>query len=159
VLEADLVSLEAFDLIPFQAAVDCEVSGIMLYHILYPGLDPDWPASLSTRIVKRLLRRRMRYTGIVMTDDLEMGAIENCGGFDQAVRQVAKADVDMALICHTPEKIELAFRIMTRRCASSERGRLRAERSVGRILAVKRRYAVREKTSASSPQRSPAASR
>jgi beta-N-acetylhexosaminidase len=159
VLEADLAALEAFDLIPFQAAVDCEVAGIMLAHILYPGLDPDWPASLSKRIVKRLLRRRMRYAGIVMTDDLEMGAIERCGGFALAVRRLLKAEVDMALICHTPAKIEQASCIMTRACGASEKGRLRAERSVGRILAVKQRYWLREKTSAASPQRNPAPSR
>jgi beta-N-acetylhexosaminidase len=159
VLEADVASLEDFDLIPFKAAVGCEVAGIMLSHILYPGLDPEWPASLSERIVRGLLRRRMGYTGIVMTDDLEMGAIERSGGLDWALRGLLKADVDLALICHTRAKIERAFRIMTRASASSQRGRQRAERCVGRILAAKERYWLREKTSASSPQRSPAASR
>ncbi|MFO7708898.1 MAG: beta-N-acetylhexosaminidase [Desulfobacterales bacterium] len=159
VLETDLAAIEAFDLIPFQAAVDCEVAGVMLAHILYPGLDPDQPASLSPFIVQRLLRGRMRYTGIVMTDDLEMGAIARCGGFEPAVRGMLKAEVDLALICHTREKVETAFRIMTRACARSERGRLRAQRSVGRILRAKERYWLRENTSASSPQRSPAASR
>lgn len=158
-LNADVASLEAFDLIPFQAAVDCEVAGIMLAHILYPGLDPEWPASLSKRIVKGLLRRRMGYTGIVMTDDLEMGAIERCGGLDWALGGLLQADVDVALVCHTQEKIERTFAFMARASASSQRGRQAAERSVGRILAMKERYWLREKTSASSPQRSPAASR
>lgn len=151
--------LEAFDLIPFQAAVKCEVAGIMLAHVLYPALDPTWPASLSRRIATGLLRKRMGYTGIVMTDDLEMGAIERCGGLDWAFGGLLQAEVDMALVCHTREKIERASRFMARASASSQRGRQAAERSVGRILAVKERYWLREKTSASSPQRSPATRR
>ena len=159
VLETDLASLEAFDLIPFQAAVACGVAGVMLSHILYRGLDPDRPASLSPLVVKRLLRRRMRFKGIVMTDDLEMGAIERTVGFERAVRRLLHAEVDLCLICHMLEKIEQAFFIMTRACAASHKGRLRAQRSVARILAVKEDYGLREKTSASNPQRTPAATR
>ncbi len=152
VLEEELPALAAFDLIPFQAAVTHAVAGVMLSHILYPRLDPDWPASLSRRIVKGVLRRRLGYAGIVMTDDLEMGAIERCQGFDQTVRRVVKAGVDLALICHSREKIERAFAIMTRTCRSSPTKRRRAERSVARILAAKQRYLSRENTSASHPQ-------
>ena len=151
VLEAELPALAACDLIPFRAAVASAVAGVMLSHILYPRLDPDWPASLSRRIVKGLLRRRLGYEGIVMTDDLEMGAIERCQGFDQTVRRVVKAGVDLALICHSREKIERAFEIMTRTCTSSPTKRRRAERSVARILAAKQRYLWRENTSASNP--------
>ncbi|MCU0558924.1 MAG: beta-N-acetylhexosaminidase [Desulfobacterales bacterium] len=159
VLPADLASLAAFDLIPFQAAVDGEAAGIMLAHVLYPLLDPQWPASLSRTIVRGLLRRRMGYPGIVMTDDLEMGAIERCGGLDWALGGLLAAEVDMALVCHTREKIERAADFMARASAASQKGRQAAERSVGRILAVKQRYWLREKTSASSPQRKPAARR
>lgn len=151
VLEAELTELETSDLVPFQAAVARAVAGVMLSHILYPRLDPDWPASLSRRIVKGLLRRRMGYEGIVMTDDLEMGAIERCQALNQTVRRVLKAGVDMALICHSREKIERAFEIMTRACTSSPTKRRRVQRSVARILAAKQRYLWRENTSASHP--------
>lgn len=146
VLEEELAALEAFDLIPFRAAVTHAVAGVMLSHILYPRLDPDWPASLSRRIVKGLLRRRLGYAGIVMTDDLEMGAIERCHGVDQTVRRVLKAGVDLALICHSREKIERAFEIMTRTGRSSPTQRRRAERSVARILAAKQRFLSRRST-------------
>ena len=75
VLDDDITALERFDLIPFEAGILHDVSGIMLSHIFYPQLDDQWPASLSTYIARDLLRRRMGYDGLVMTDDLDMGAI------------------------------------------------------------------------------------
>jgi beta-N-acetylhexosaminidase len=137
-------ALEAFDLIPFREAAAHAVAGVMLSHILYPRLDPQWPASLSRTIVGDLLRRRMGYEGIVMTDDLEMGAIERRYGFDQTIERVVEAGLDLALICHTREKIGRAFTLLARASGDSEENRRRAERSVGRILAAKQRYLWRE---------------
>jgi beta-N-acetylhexosaminidase len=140
VLDADLAALEAFDLVPFRAAVDRAVAGIMLAHILYTRLDPKWPASLSPRIARDLLRKRLGFKGIVMTDDLEMGAIERHYGFDAAVRQVLKADIDIVLICRSREKLEHAFALMVGKIGRSETLRRRAEASAGRSMALKTHY-------------------
>ena len=108
ILDADLQSIDSFDLIPFRAAIKHKVSGIMLSHILYEQIDPKWPASLSEIIAKDLLRTQMGYNGIVMTDDLDMGALKR---FDikTAINQILYADIDIALICHKGPAIENAL--------------------------------------------------
>jgi beta-N-acetylhexosaminidase len=139
-LDADLDSLEAYDLIPFQAAIQQQVAGVMLSHILYSGLDAQWPASLSTAIARDLLRKRMGFDGVVLTDDLEMGAIARHYGFDAAVRQVLRAQVDVALICHSAQLLRRAHAILVRKIGESEKRRVDAEASIGRILALKSQY-------------------
>ena len=139
-LDDDLRSLESYDLIPFQAAIQGSVAGVMLSHILYPQLDPRWPASLSTAIADDLLRKRMGFAGVVLTDDLEMGAITRHFGFGAAVRQVLRAQVDVALICRSAEKLRRAHAVMAGKIRESQRRRLDAEASAGRVLALKSQY-------------------
>ena len=108
-LEATLAEIEAIDLPPFAAAIRHHVAGCMLSHILYPRLDPEWPASLSPKIARDLLRRQMGYTGVIMTDDLDMGAVAKHYDTPTAVEQAMKAEIDLVLICHKGPAIEAAF--------------------------------------------------
>jgi beta-N-acetylhexosaminidase len=140
VLDADLPSFEAFDLIPFRAAIAKQVAGVMLSHIFYTRLDPEWPASLSPRIARGLLRKRLGFNGIVITDDLEMGAVARHFTFKTAVRQALRADIDTVLICRSAERLTEAHALMTRKIGESEDLRRRGEQSAGRVLALKAAY-------------------
>jgi len=60
---------------PFRRAISAQIGTIMTAHVLYPALDPDLPATLSPTILTGLLRQKLGYRGMVITDDLEMGAI------------------------------------------------------------------------------------
>lgn len=144
VLDADLSSLESYDIIPFRAAIEMQVAGVMLSHILYSRLDPEWPASLSVRIARDLLRRRLGFKGIVITDDLEMGAITRHYGFTSAIRQLLRADVDIALICRSAEKVETAHVLMARKIGESAQRRKQAESAAARIMTLKSRYLDKE---------------
>ena len=137
--DADLENMTSFDLIPFKAAISANVSGIMLSHILYTGIDEKWPASLSITIVKDLLRNRMGYNGLVMTDDLDMGAIQNHYDLDTVIHQVMLARIDMVLICHKGPAIEDAFNIILSRIADPAISN-NADMSLKRILAAKKKY-------------------
>ncbi|MFO7666055.1 MAG: beta-N-acetylhexosaminidase [Desulfobacterales bacterium] len=139
-LEAGLSNLESFDLIPFQTAIRHDVAGIMLSHIVYTGIDDRWPASLSEKIAKNLLRNSMGYDGIVMTDDLDMGAVKNHFEIGTSVRQILSAGIDMMLICHEGPDIELAFEEVLKNMRDSIRLRVDAEKSVRRIMRVKEKY-------------------
>jgi beta-N-acetylhexosaminidase len=139
-LDADLSYLEDYDLVPFQAAIQQRVAGVMLSHILYRRLDPQWPASLSKAIARDLLRNRLGFTGVVLTDDLEMGAITRHYGFNAAIRQVLRADIDLALICRSAEKLRRAHALMVRKIGQSEERRSRAQAAAGRIMALKALY-------------------
>ncbi len=139
VLDAAPETLAA-DLLPFKAAIAGNVAGIMLSHILYPRLDPKWPASLSERIVSGMLRRDLGYNGVVMTDDLDMGAIAGHFDLDAAVDGLLAADVDIALLCHEGPAVDRCYKRMLDRIGADRRLRERARRSLDRIRALKRRF-------------------
>ena len=142
VFDGDIAELETFDLPPFQAAVRCGVSGMMLSHILYKKIDPEWPASLSPAIAKRLLRDRMGFGGIVMTDDLDMGAVRKHYDLEPAVRQILLSEIDIALICHKGPDIENAFEAILRGTRDSAETKAKGELSVRRILGVKQERVI-----------------
>jgi len=139
-LDDDLSGLEKFDLIPFDAAVQNEVSGIMLSHIFYPRLDPEWPASLSRKIAGDLLRKQIGYEGVVLTDDLEMGAIEKHYTIETAIPCILAADIDIALICKTMSKIESAHENTCKCLAESGEMMQKGIESAERIMKLKNNY-------------------
>jgi beta-N-acetylhexosaminidase len=133
----------AEDLRPY-ADWQIRLSAVMVGHACYPAWEPDGrsqrPASLSRAIMTDLLRARMGYDGLVVTDDMEMGAIGNTGSFEQAVVQAVAAGADMVLVCHRPEKILAAHGALVR---AVEQGRLAAEQlaqSQERIRRFRRRW-------------------
>jgi len=69
------VELDACDLVPFRAAIRAGVPAVMTAHITFPALDPDAPASLSDRVIGGLLRTQLGFSGVVVSDDLEMAGI------------------------------------------------------------------------------------
>jgi beta-N-acetylhexosaminidase len=136
---ADLADLQAFDLIPFEAAVSANVSGVMLSHILYDAVDPRWPASLSVEIANKLLRGRMGYKGLVLTDDLDMGSITRYYAIETVIDRILCAEIDLALICHKGPNIEAAYKIIRKRLDRDD-VREKSENSHLRIMTCKRDY-------------------
>ena len=134
--------MAATDLVPFESAIQNHVAGIMLSHILYKKLDPKWPASLSVAIAKNLLRDRLGYNGVVLTDDLDMGAVKKHYDIQTVIRQILSADIDIALICHSGPDIEQAFRAILNAQAGSKAIRAKSEESLKRILKLKSKYLV-----------------
>ena len=139
-LDIDLSEMASHELIPFKDAIEHQVAAIMLSHILYTQIDPDWPASLSPRIARKLLRDQMAYQGIVMTDDLDMGAINNHYEIKTAVHQILSAGIDIALICHKGPDIEQAFEEILRSISTDRKMHKKGRASVARILKLKQRY-------------------
>jgi len=140
IVTLERAELESFDYIPFQAAIKQKVSGIMLSHILYGKLDMEWPASLSVHIAKNLLRGFMKYNGLVMTDDLDMGAIKKNFRLDTVIKQILKAEIDIILICHKGPNISEAFESMLGYIEKSSGMKTLAKASVKRIINAKKNY-------------------
>jgi beta-N-acetylhexosaminidase len=138
--DANLAELESYDLIPFKAGIHKKVSGIMLAHILYQKLDPKWPASLSRHIAWELLRNRMGFGGISMTDDLDMGAIAKHYDIKTAIHQILSADIDIALVCHQGPNIEIAYEEILGRLKGSSELKSKGIDSLKRILKLKKTY-------------------
>lgn len=142
VLAEEMAVIEDSDLVPFTVAIERGVAGIMLSHVVYSGIDDQWPASLSPSVARTLLRERLGYKGLVFTDDLDMGAIKKHIDIPTAVRQILKADIDVALICHKGPDIETAHREILRGINRSADLKDRAQVCAQRILNLKKGYGL-----------------
>ncbi len=75
IIDKDLEQILNFELIPFQRAIENGARAVMSAHIVYPKIDPNFPATLSKDILTGILRERFKFDGIIMTDAMEMDAI------------------------------------------------------------------------------------
>jgi beta-N-acetylhexosaminidase len=133
-----LSHLETVELRPFHHLIENGLASIMTAHVLYPALDSKHPATLSARIIGKLLRRALGFQGVVITDDLEMKAIHPDPGEASVLALLAGAD--LLLICHTEEPQRLALDAVSRAVRSKRISEARIDESVARILALKRRF-------------------
>ncbi|MFQ5829542.1 MAG: beta-N-acetylhexosaminidase [Candidatus Methylomirabilia bacterium] len=99
-------------LLPFVDAVEAGVHAIMTSHPVYPGLDPTphTPATFSLRIVQDCLRSELGFRGVIVSDDLEMGAIRELSGPGEAAVRAARAGHDLLLVCQTESGQRQAWR-------------------------------------------------
>lgn len=96
------------DVIPYTALAP-ELDAIMLAHVEFPNIDPDFPASLSPRIIRKFLRDQLGFDKhLVLTDDLDMGAITKRYGRGPDVKLAIEAGNDLAMICHNIDSAETA---------------------------------------------------
>jgi beta-N-acetylhexosaminidase len=140
VVDRSLDELRGCDLVPFGAAIRAGVAGVMTSHTVYPQLDREQPATLSPKILGGVLRDELGYDGMVVTDDLEMGAIENEGTVANAALTSFSAGADMLLICHEHAKIIAAHELLSE-AVGGEISEERVRKSLERIGAVRRRFA------------------
>lgn len=135
-----LEQLQQEDLVPFRDAIDAGVAGIMTSHTIYSGLDPEHLATLSQKILTDLLRQEMGYDGVIITDDLEMGAIENEKTVNEAALEAFVAGADMLLICHEHPKVEASLETFL---SALDEGGISLDRvasSVKRIDIIRQRF-------------------
>jgi len=134
-LKAD--EMEQIDLLPFKVAIAEDVSAVMTSHAIYPAIEPEIPATLSYKILTDLLREKLGFDGLIITDDLEMGAIKKKWGVARGAAESFKAGADILLICeeqkYTLESIELLKKMLLR----GEIPTRRIYQSLDRIMKVK----------------------
>jgi beta-N-acetylhexosaminidase len=101
-IDSDWADMHATHLPPFFAAMEAGVECVMTSHPVYPKLDPTGvPATFSTRIVEEYLRGEVGYRGVIVSDDLEMGAVSETCAIGEATIRTAAAGHDLLLVCHT----------------------------------------------------------
>ncbi len=114
VINKTLEEMEADELKPFRALLP-DLDSVMTCHSHYPCWDADrprWPASLSKNIITQFLRNQLGFEGLVMTDDLDMGAVLNEVTFEETIRACIEAGNDLAMICHRVELVEKAAEVI-----------------------------------------------
>jgi beta-N-acetylhexosaminidase len=140
VVTAPRERLEEIELPPFRAAAVHGVAAMMTAHVLYPALDDQRPATLSPKIVGTLLREGLKYEGVVLTDDLEMHAIVDHYGVEEATVRAILAGCDMPLICKDRGREVAAITALDKAVADGTVSVERLEQSLARIARLKARF-------------------
>lgn len=132
VVSATLDELRAADLVPFAAAIEAGVRSVMTAHVRYPAVD-EVPATLSRRLLHDILRDELGFTGVVITDALEMAAIgDSACRADGAVRALA-AGADLLCLPADPAAQVLARRTLLAAVEAGDVPRSRVAESAARV--------------------------
>lgn len=134
--------LRRLHLPPFQAAIRAGADCVMTSHALYPALDPRQPATFSSRIARDLLRGRMGFRGVTISDDLCMGAVAGRRPVPQAAVDSFAAGHDLLIVAHAPSLQREAAEALARALDDGRlppRDWLEARARVERLLARRAR--------------------
>jgi beta-N-acetylhexosaminidase len=139
-INIDLEEMERINFPPFAAVIEEGVCGMMTSHAIYPVLDPERPATLSPVVLTEVLRERMGFRGLTITDDLEMGAIAGDWSVADGALKSFQAGADILLVCkdqsHVRESLDLMRQALSEGTISTER----LAQSLERIRKMKARF-------------------
>ncbi len=131
--------LKDVELPPFRAAIEAGVAGVMVCHAVFQAIDPDNPASISEKVIGGVLRGELGYAGLVISDDMEMGALAAQGLTPaEAAVKAYLAGCDLILMCHTPDAALEALERLTDMVMGGEVDPMVLREKASRILAAKK---------------------
>lgn len=130
------------DLQPFRAAIQAGVAAVMTSHTVYHNLDTEHPATLSFSILTDLLRGQLGYDGVVITDDLEMGAIAKNESVPMAALKAFQAGADLLLICENHDIVVDTCLTLQKAVNLGQFDAKRLVSSLDRIERVRQRFAI-----------------
>jgi beta-N-acetylhexosaminidase len=133
VQDASMRTLRRRDLVPFRAAVDARAPATMIAHLDVRAVDRGTPSSLSRPVVTGLLRNRMGFGGLVVTDAMEMAAIVDRYGTGNATVRALRAGIDVVLM---PADLPAAHRAIVRAARSGRLSPARLREAAGRVVAL-----------------------
>lgn len=141
VTDVPLSELESRDLVPYRDLIrNHALDAVMLSHVVYRDIDPYFPASLSPEMIQDLLRRKLGYQGLVISDDLRMGAIKDRYPIEVSVVQAVNAGVDVLLVTDNYER-----RVMDALVSAVQAGRVSPQtidEAFQRIVEIKAKYGI-----------------
>jgi beta-N-acetylhexosaminidase len=138
----DLTRLKKVELVPFTNAIKNQADMVMVAHILVHKIDPNYPASMSKTIITNSLRNQLGFDGVVITDDMTMGAItKNYKLNDAAVRSI-DAGSDIILVGHGINNVATVYNSILEAVKNHIISEDTINKSVYRILALKHKYNV-----------------
>ena len=139
VIERDQERIRAVELVPFRAAIDRGIRGIMSAHVIFPAFEPERkPATVSRNVMTGLLREELGFRGIILSDGMEMQAIMDLYGIENGVFRALSAGVDICLVCHSPRQAHDAMEYCLSACADGLMDEDELLTHYGRILLSKR---------------------
>ncbi|MDY7035237.1 MAG: beta-N-acetylhexosaminidase [Thermodesulfobacteriota bacterium] len=139
-IDLSLEEIERVNLPPFKAAIEEGVSGIMTSHAIYPALDSWRSATLSSSILTNLLRKKMKFDGLIITDDLEMGAVAGHWGVAKGAVAAFEAGADILLICMDQKNLRESINMIRNMLLQGKISFQRLHQSYERIVKVKAEF-------------------
>ena len=138
----DLSAMERCHLKPFHAAIEGGVAMVMSSHVCYPALGdpPGTPATFSPGLIRRVLRGRMRFSGLILTDDLEMGALRTFGTIGEAAVRATEAGHDLLLVCSHLAAVLEAFETLRQAYLGGRLDQTELEASVERFSRLRQHF-------------------
>ena len=114
---------------------------VLVSHAAYPLVTRDrTPASLSHKWITKILRKKIGYRGLVISDDLEMGGVLKAATVDEAAVGFIRAGGDVGLVCHLEEKIALSYEALIHQVEADPRFARRCHDSIVRVLTFKKKW-------------------
>ena len=129
--------IEDIHLPPFISTIREHIPCVMTSHAKYPSIDPDNPGTLSKTILNEILRKKLKFTGLILSDDLEMGAMRECGSIGETAYRAIMAGCDMLLICHSKQQIEEAQEYLRDKVGTDTAFQKRCKDAYDRIQNIK----------------------
>ena len=143
VIEKSLKDLWAEDLVPYRT-LRRQLPMVMVSHAAYPQVTKDrTPASLSKIWITDILRKRIGYRNLIVSDDLEMGGVLSAAPIGEAAVEFVRAGGDLCLICHREDYILSAHEALTKAAEKDSRFARRVAEAARRVMAFKKKSAVR----------------
>jgi beta-N-acetylhexosaminidase len=141
VIEKTIQRLWAEDLLPYRM-LRAQMPLVMISHAAYPLVTHDQtPASLSKIWITNILRKRVGYRHLIVSDDLEMGGVLSAASVKQAAVEHIRAGGDLCLICHREDYVAQAYEELVNTIERDPKFAKRVRESVQRVLAFKKRSA------------------
>lgn len=139
----DRARLEAVELPPFEAMIEAGVPAVMTAHVAFPAIEPDLPATLSPAALTGLLRRELGFGGLIVTDYMDMKAIENNYGAGEAAVLSVLAGADLVLLGPDSAKQREVHDALLEALGSGRLSEQRVREAVARSQRVAERYRPR----------------
>lgn len=145
IIEKTLEDLEQLELQPFKAAIEQGAQAIMSAHILFPQIEKSGvPGTMSYTIITEILKEKLGFKGLVVSDCLEMDAIKRYYGTAKGTLGAVKAGVDLVFISHTPEMVKEAVHLIEKAVSTGDLDEGVIDAAVAKIMAYKAQYATME---------------
>ncbi|MFC4799500.1 beta-N-acetylhexosaminidase [Neobacillus sp. GCM10023253] len=144
IVNKSLKELKELELIPFERAIDDGADVVMVAHILLPELDKTNPASMSKAIMTDLLRKQLSFRGVIITDDMTMGAITEHFDIGKAAVESVKAGSDIILVGHDYNNVVKITSSLKTAVQNGEISEQRLNESIERIIQLKRKYSIND---------------
>lgn len=140
VVNYDINRLNSFEFVPFKTAIQNGANAVMVGHILLPKIDNKYTSSMSYEIVTNILRKDLGFDGLVVSDDMTMGAITENYSIEEASVKSINAGVDLLLVCQKYENTENVLKALKEAVLNGTISKERLDNALYNIISTKKKY-------------------